>query len=236
MEYINYLSENGIRVETFGDGSKNGFAKKEDRSRIFSRSKINLNFTKCNRHQNSTWYLCDNNLVSLVRQNKGRPMEIAMTNSFCLSEYSPSLSYTFEIGKDIDVFYDKEDLLRKVHYYLENKDLRMQMANSAYIKASTLYEADIFMPKLMDELCEVLNNHKYVQREPVIYKDTVFKRNHIIKLTIVIFYQLSKLKIMPAFETFTNLFQYGFTIFMLSFCKGAKLSAVRLYERISKYW
>ena len=70
----------------------------------------------------------------MVRQQKGSPVETAMTRSFCLSEYAPSLCVAFEIGKDMEVFYNKEDLLKKVRYYLENEDIRIQMANNAYEK------------------------------------------------------------------------------------------------------
>ena len=36
------------------------------------------------------------------------------------------------------------------------------------------------------------------------------------------FYQLLKLKFRPALETFINLFQYGFGIFLISFLKEQK--------------
>jgi len=232
IEYINYLKENGIKVETFGKASENGIVRKEDIPKIFSRSKINLNFTKVNKSTLFAWFLKDNPLVNLIRQPKGRPMEIAMTNSFCLSEYSPSLGVTFEIGRDIDVFYDREDLLKKVRYYLENEDARTQMANNAYKKAVTIYEADIFMPKLFGGLCNILNNHIYAQRKSVIYRDTIFKKNHINQLTFIMFYQLLKFKLKPAFETFINLFQYGLGIFLVSFLKGAKRAILRMCCKI----
>lgn len=157
-----------------------------------------------------------------------------MTNSFCLSEYAPSLGYTFEIGKAIDVFYDKEDLLKKARYYLENHDIRTQMASSAYKKAITLYEADIFIPRLMEELCKILDNHRYARRGKVIYKDNIFKKNHIIRLTIILFYQLATFRFIPALETFTNLFQYGVSVFFVSFIKGVEVSLVKTFSKILK--
>lgn len=234
IEHISYLRGNGISVKTFGEGSQNGFVKKQDMSEIFSRSKINLNFTRLNKPTMSAWFLEDNALTNLIRQNKGRPMEIALTNSFCLSEYASSLDVTFEIGKDLDAFYKKEDLLKKVRYYLDNEAMRTEMANNAYKKAITLYEADIFMPRLMGELCEVLANHRYAQREPLIYKDSIFKKNHMKQLTILMFYQFSKLKFMPAVETFTNLFQYGPLMFLVSLLSGTKIALLKFYYKVFK--
>jgi hypothetical protein len=236
MEYINYLIENGINVYTFGKGSKDGFLKKESLSQIFSKSKINLNFTKTDKFSIFywAWFLEENPLVNLVRQNKSRPMEIAMTNSFCLSEYSSSLGKTFEIGKELDIFYDKEDLLKKVKYYLKNDDIRAKIANNAYEKATTVYEADIFIPKLLSELCDILNNFRQAQRDPIIYKDRLFKQNHIYHLTIDMFKQIHKLKLKSSVETFINLFQYGSIIFLSSFSRGLKRLSVQIFLKICK--
>ena len=115
-----------------------------------------------------------------MRHHKCRPVDAAMTRSFCLSEYAPSLCVAFEIGKDMEVFYNKEDLLKKVRYYLENEDIRIQMANNAYEKIVNSYDADIFIPKLMKELCGILSNHIYAQREAIIYKDSIFKKTTLI--------------------------------------------------------
>lgn len=234
MEYINYLKVNGIKVETFGKGSENGFVKKERLSEICSRTKINLNFTKVDRLSIYAWFLEDNTLTKLVRHHKCRPVDAAMTRSFCLSEYAPSLCVAFEIGKDMEVFYNKEDLLKKVRYYLENEDIRIQMANNAYEKIVNSYDADIFIPKLMKELCGILSNHIYAQREAIIYKDSIFKKNHINQLTFIMFYQLLKLKFRPALETFINLFQYGFGIFLISFFKGTKRAILRICVSFKK--
>lgn len=234
LEYINHLRKNGIGISVFGEGSENGFIRKDDLSLILSRSKINLNFTRLNTPTASAWFLRDNTLTAVMRQNKGRPMEIAMAGSFCLSEYSSSLPVTFEIGKEMDVFYDKEDLLAKVGYYLENEDIRNQMAGNAHRKAVTLYDVDVFMPELLKELCNVLNSQSYVQMDLTIYKDTVFKKNHITRLTILMFYQFLKLRFKPALETFTNLFQYGLSVFFVSFLRGIRIAFLKVSSKFSR--
>ncbi len=223
-EYIDYLKENGVEVKTFGDGSDNGFVKKEGLPLIFSRSKLNLNFAKVNRLGPESWFLENNSLSGRALQNKGRPMEIAMCNSFCLSEYTPSLKETFDIGTEIDIFYDKPSLLNKVMYYLANEDKRVEMARKAYRKAISVYEADIFFPDLVKGLTAALERDSVPGGQDKIFKDAAFKRNHIIRLTIIMFYQFSKMNLKAALETFLNLFQYGFALFLMGFLKGAGLS------------
>ena len=232
-EYIDFLKKNGVNVKTFGNGSEKGFVKKKELSEIFSRTKINLNFTKVDKPSVYAWFLHDNPILHLVRQNKGRPMEVAMTNSFCLSEYSPSLAVTFETGTDLDVFNDKADLLKKARFYLKNEDIRIKMAGNAYKKAVNIYEADIFIPQLLEKLCGILTSYKHLQKNTGIYINSIFKKNHIDKLTSTMFCQTLKLRFRPAFETFTYLFQYGLCVFMFSFFRGIKRGLVRLYNSMN---
>lgn len=229
-EYIAYLKTKGIKVLTYGKGSENGFVTMENLPKIFSRSKINLNFTKIDKVKPFAWFLEDNTLTNIIRQNKGRPMEVAMTGSFCLSEYSPALNVTFTIGKDVDMFYNKEDLYEKILFYLRNDALRIEMASNAYKKAVTLYEADIFMPRLVEKLCGILDNYICLINEQIIYKDSLFKKNHLIRLTTMMVLQLSKFRFRTAFETFLKLFQYGFGFFCICFCKGIKLSLFKAFD------
>lgn len=219
---IEYLRKNGISVETFGDGSENGFVKKEDIPSIFSRSKINLNFTKVDSAGPLAWFLNENSLTNIVRQNKGRPMEIALTRSFCLSEHSPSLGETFVPGKEIDVFYDERSLLEKVRHYLADDSLRARIAEAAFNKAKR-FEAEVYFPGLIEGLLKLLDGSSHSQRDHVIHRDTVFKKNHVIRLTILMLFQLSKLKLAPAFGSFARMFQYGPVVFLSAFSRGLSI-------------
>lgn len=227
MEYIDYLAANGIKVQVFGDGSPGGFVSKKEIPEIFSRSRINLNFTKLDRASPKAWFLEDNTLTNLMRQNKGRPMEIALTRSFCLTEYSPSIEAAFELEKEIDVFRDKEELLSRVRYYLDNGDIREQMAESAYKKALNFYESGVFVPRLVEEICKVLDSSTYPQRAEEIYRDSAFKKNHAIRLFIITFYQLSRFRVRNAVETALYAFQYGSMITAVSFFKALRITFAR---------
>lgn len=228
--YIESLRRNGIAVATFGDGSENGFVKKEDMPDIFSRSKINLNFTKVDSAGPNAWFLEENSLTNIVRQNKGRPMEIALTRSFCLSEYSSSLGVTFVPGEELDTFHDEGSLIEKVRYYLENDAERERVAEAAFNKAMQ-FEAGTYFPRLVDEISRLLDGSRYPQRRRSIHKDPAFKRNHIIRLTILMFFQLSKLGSAAAFESFVNTFQYGPAFFLSAFPKGLSIAVNKALKK-----
>lgn len=230
--YLGLLARHGMNVQAFGNGSTNGFVDKYELSMIFSRTKVNLNFTKVNEYSVDAWFIEDNPIVNVVRQNKGRPMEIAMTRSFCLSEYSSSLSEVFEPGREIDVFHDSADMLEKIRFYLRHDAIREEMARKAYLKASNTYEARVRVPHLLDELCAILTHHRNVQRAAVIYKNSTFKRNHINHLTFVMWYQALTGRLGPAWETFTCLFQYGIWVFGASFLKGSKRAVLKFAQRV----
>lgn len=231
MGYVEHLRGNGIDVKVFGDGSPGGFVPMEQMPHIFSRSKVNLNFTKLDFASSKSWFLEENSLTNLMRQNKGRPMEISLSRAFCLSEYSPSIEAAFELEKEIDVFSGPEDLLSKVRYYLENEDIREQMAESAYRKALNFYEADVFMPRLASELRDVLRRSAYPQRARCIFKDIAFKRNHTVRLLIISLCQLSRFSFLNALEAARESFQYGPSITAGAFLKALRIT---LSKRLAK--
>lgn len=228
LEYINFLIENGIQVKTFGKGSKNGFVEWKEYSKIFSRSKINLNFTKIDK---LSWANKDEPLLNRVRQgSKGRAGEISLTKSFCLSEYAHDLNFIFEIGKEIDVFHNKEELLEKIKFYLSNDVEREKIAANAYKKATNNYLAEITIPRILKELEDILVKNNAQQLEyNEIFLSRSFKIKSINGLTFSMFVLIKNKKILYALETFIKLFRYGFFIFLAGFYGGA----VRVIKNIT---
>lgn len=148
-EYIEFLESNGIRVETYGPNTKNGYISFDEMINIFNRSKINLNFSKI-AFSNSLYE--SNPLIGRIRQNKGRPVEIGLTNSFCLTENAASLKYIFNIDKELDIFKDKNELLDKVNFYLSNEKAREDKASNLYEKCLEEYEKDKYFPRIFSKL------------------------------------------------------------------------------------
>ncbi|MCB4790782.1 MAG: glycosyltransferase [Elusimicrobia bacterium] len=231
MEYIQYLAENKIKIKAFGRGSNYGFLEWDKFSETFSRSRINLNFTKIDK---LNWLNKDDPLLKNARQAKARPIEIALTGSFCLSEYSPQLNAMFEIGKEIDVFGNKKELLEKVNYYLSNPEKLDELAKNSYQRALNNYESRVYIPRVLNEFQKAFkrDNINYFDKDKI-YLSNSFKLKSIIGLTFTVFVQLSRLKLFNALETFLGLFKYGPVLFL----KGFYLGAIRVFaNRWHKYF
>ncbi|HPG29997.1 MAG TPA: glycosyltransferase [bacterium] len=230
-EYLDYLKNNGINVFEFGNNSKEGFVNKKTMAEIFSKTRINLNFTKVDSYKFpescKVWFNYDNKLCGNIRQNKGRPMEIGMTGAFCLSEYSPSMKYTFEPGNEIDFFYDKYDLLEKIKYYLNNENEITRISGNMHMKAANNYAAEIFIPKMLNSLVISLNEKKNCEIK-TIFLDLNFKIKTICQLLFIFFSQISGFKIKAAFNTFPDLFVFGIPVF----CHAALRFIIRITARI----
>ena len=53
---------------------------------------------------------------------------------FCLTNYQPELEEYFEIGKDLEVYHNLEELEEKVEYYLSHEEERLRIAINGYKK------------------------------------------------------------------------------------------------------
>src|SRR3989338_8690872 len=118
---IKYLSDNGINIETFGLDSSNRQITFEKKIEVINRSKINLDFSGVSKKTRLTR---NHQIYKRMKQIKGKVFEYTMCGGFALCEYAPGLEHFFEIGKEIDIFHDKEELLEKVKYYLVHEEER----------------------------------------------------------------------------------------------------------------
>lgn len=157
--YLDFLEDNGVKVKRFGFGSTNGFLSDEEMIQVFNRSKINLNFSRL---EYVDWIHGPSPASKRAMGHKGRPIEVAMTRSFCLSESYPALTHVFEIGAEIDVFTDRNSLLEKVRHYLANEKQREAVAGRSYLRAMRQYEDDVFFPRLALELNAAFNRPEEV--------------------------------------------------------------------------
>lgn len=167
-KYIDYLLENDIKIEPYGEGAKNGYVSFSRMVNIFGTSKINLNFTGT--HNDSA--LFGMNINNRIKQCKGRPIEVALCGGFVLSEYAPGIENMFEIGKEIDVFRTKEELLEKIKYYLVNEKAREDIAKRGRERALKDYDAETAFAKIFS------NIDKYVKKDSSVYLDSDFIRNY----------------------------------------------------------
>lgn len=172
-EYIDYLVNNGIKLKTFGYDSLKGLLELDDKIKTINRSKININFSGISK---TTRLTRKYKIHMRKKQFKGRICETAICGGFVLSEYFPGLEYLFEIGKEIVIFYDKEELLEKVKYYLTHEEERENIARKGYERAIRDYDAKLAVPKLIATIDGLRKKKIYKPSE--IYLDEEFVRNY----------------------------------------------------------
>lgn len=152
---INFLKKAGIDVKCWGNGWPQGKVSQEEMLKIFSQSKINLNFTKASGifwkelasiflHRkydrsieiNNPKYLIDSiktMQASLYKkQIKGRNFEVPGCGGFLLSEYVGHLEDYYEIDKEIVCFKNIKELIKKIKYYLAHEEEREAIAKAGY--------------------------------------------------------------------------------------------------------
>ena len=136
--FIGKLRKAGIQVYAAGSGWPAGNLTQDEMVRVINQSKINLNLSNStswdlrylissHRHLINTLQAAKN-----VEQMKARPFEINGCGGFQLSYYVDGLEHFYEIGQEIVVYLDVDELIRKVRYYLADDDEREAIANRGY--------------------------------------------------------------------------------------------------------
>jgi spore maturation protein CgeB len=144
---IDALRKNGVKVHVAGSGwSRNeSYVSYDEVINIFNQSKINLNLSNSMlydiRYVFSSFAAAKNTLQHYKKgdkknkeQIKGRHFEIPGCGGFQLSYYVEGLEHCYEIGKEIVVFDDVDDLYEKVTYYLAHEHEREEIASAGYLK------------------------------------------------------------------------------------------------------
>tara|TARA_B100000965_G_scaffold403572_1_gene432030 strand:+ start:694 stop:1686 length:993 start_codon:yes stop_codon:yes gene_type:complete len=114
VKVIDFLKKNNVNIECYGIGWDNGTIYEHDLCSLYNRAKIILNFTR------------DQDSYSL------RCYQVLATNSFLLSTYSNEIINKFKIGYHLDIFQNNEDLLKKIHFYIQNEQIRKKIAKESY--------------------------------------------------------------------------------------------------------
>lgn len=137
---INRLRKAGYSVHVAGYRWPAGIVEHEEMIQIFNESRINLNMSN-----SASWdvrYLLSSlralsgqlRSTKTIEQLKARHFEINSCGSFQLSYYVEGLETYYEIGKEIGIYTDAEDLLAKVKLYLGDDELRESIAAAGYRK------------------------------------------------------------------------------------------------------
>jgi len=149
------IKKAGINIECFGAGWPNGRISQEEMIKVFSKSKINLNFTESsggvhlkpiakiflNRRSDNSYHLRNPkhwlaNLKSFLnkkrKQIKGRNFEIPGCGGFLLTNPADNLEDYYIFGKEIAVFNNTDELIDKIKYYLTHNKERETITRAGY--------------------------------------------------------------------------------------------------------
>ncbi|UCN00487.1 glycosyltransferase [Sulfurimonas sp. SWIR-19] len=231
-EYINYLKKNGINIQTYGVGSDNGFVNHKKMIKIINSSKINLNFTDSAYSDTfdfntNTNFTIGTHINARIQQAKGRLIEIYLTNSFCLSQDGIGTRALFD--DDRICFNSKEDLLKKIQYYLSHPQESLNITKVLHNQALKFDAKDRFK-KIIPQL------HYNSNRVEKLYIDKNFLKNYTSYHFLFFFNFLFKGKfsfLIQEIKIFSNykLFDFKTIYYHL---KMQSIYAYKRYKRINK--
>jgi spore maturation protein CgeB len=118
--HVEGLGRACLDVQTWGAGWDNGRLSLPDMVSVFSRSRVNLNFSRSSSGP-SRWR-------KPPLQIKARPFEIAACGGFVLAQHVPGLDRFLAPGREIDTFRSGRELISKARFYLEHEELREDIA------------------------------------------------------------------------------------------------------------
>ncbi len=202
-EYLRYLDNNNLKVNVFGDNSSGGKLLFNDKINIYNTSKINLNFSGVSTFAK---YAMGSNINRRRKQIKGRIFETALCGGFVLTEYSNGLENLFELGEEIETFRDKEELLKKSHYYLTHNEERERIALNGYRRAIKDYDALTSVPRLIEQI-DVRRQGKK-PAHPIIFLDKIFLRNYVSFRFFLIFNFIKSWKLCLIWEELKIILKY----------------------------
>lgn len=104
--------------------------------KIFHLSKISLNITS-------------RSIESGLSQ---RIWDVMGVGGFMLTNYQPEIEEYFEIGKDLEVFHNLEELVEKVDYYLTHEEERVRIAMNGYKKVRDYHKYSNRLEQILKEV------------------------------------------------------------------------------------
>jgi len=154
---VKKLKEAGINVQCWGYGWPSGVLAQEDMPKVFSQSKINLNFNMSSgsllkkfgsiflkhRGERGERKLKINNpknwpdnfksfLGSLRPQIHCRSFEVLGCGGFLLTDDADNFKDYYQNGKELVIFKNFKDLVKKIKYYLNHEQEREIIARAGY--------------------------------------------------------------------------------------------------------
>lgn len=157
-QFVEKMRNSGIDVHCWGQGWEAGRLSQEEMVAMYSRCKVNLNFTESsvvfawkpiakilvNRRADDSllantppkmWGHLRALFGNRHPQIKGRNFEIPGSGGFLITGHADNLEEYFVPGKEIVVFDNLDDLMEKVRYYLVHDEEREVLREAGFARA-----------------------------------------------------------------------------------------------------
>jgi spore maturation protein CgeB len=95
-----------------------------------------------------------------------RVFDILGAGGFLITNYQEDLCEYFEIGKDLVIYENEEDLLNKVRYYLEHEEERKEIAKNGYNKVKQYHNYELRLKEILSIANGKQNINKQVENMP----------------------------------------------------------------------
>ena len=165
IKTIRFLIKNGINLKIVGGRWNNypefkefclGYLSPEEAVKIINQTKINLALSK-NKYGKPSF--------------KWRVFEIAACKSFSLVDYFSEYFKFFKNNKEIMMFKDDNDLLKKIKYYLKHEKEREEIAENSYKKAIKNHDVLKEFKEVFKTIIE--NSEIFSQKFPEIHEKII---------------------------------------------------------------
>lgn len=132
QEVLQYLLDNGIKLIVGGSEGRDHFTTEEYADR-YKRAKIAISFSRAHG-------------VNVVN---ARPFEAMSAGAMLIEQDSPELKKLFKEDEEFVMWTTKEDLLKKICYYLEHEKERSTIARNGQLRIEQDYSAEKFWKSIL---------------------------------------------------------------------------------------
>ncbi len=136
-EFLDFVLSKGISVKMIGEDTD--FVSIEELSKHISKSKIVLNLSKSWSRSGTVSNYASEDIYKFYYMLKGRVAVSGLCGTLCISEYTPALEIIFR-EDEIPTFYTKEECVKILKRFLEDKELLSKTTAKFCTTISHLYE------------------------------------------------------------------------------------------------
>jgi len=143
------LASRGVKVVCYGKGWENGVVSAQEMRRTIRESRITLNF-------GDSGVVFRGVIPTKSRQIKARIFEVPGAGGCLMTEGAEHLAQFFDVGSEISIFANIDDLVSQIRYLLAHPEQRDAMAAAGYKRVSQEHTYEARFTTLLAQAAAVL--------------------------------------------------------------------------------